>query len=115
MQHGSLQNLLMSRAKVTATPEVGMGVTEVCWTDRHAYTVTEVKGPREIVVQRDRAIRTDANGMSDAQAYRFEADPAGSTRTLTLRRNGKWLPVGESSKATGWLIGSRSEYYDYSF
>jgi hypothetical protein len=77
--HGSLQNLMAARsaAAQTVTPEVGMGATEIMYSDRHAFTVVEVLGPKRIVVQRDRATRTDGLGMSDAQSYNFEADPNG--------------------------------------
>lgn len=116
-QHGSLQNLLMGRtaSQTEVIPTVGMGATEVCWSDRHAFTVVEVMSPKRIKVRADKATRTDSNGMSDAQQYEFTPDPQGRERILTLRPNGKWVPVGESQKAPGFLLGVRSEYHDYSF
>ena len=75
--HGSLQNLLMARGKVSqpAVPRVGDGATIVLWTDRIACTVIEVKTPRKIVIQEDNAIRTDKNGMSKTQEYRYRRAP----------------------------------------
>jgi hypothetical protein len=64
-----------------------MGATEICWSDRHAYTITEVINDKKIVVQQDKATRTDTNGMSDAQSYAFSPDPNGSKRTLTVPLN----------------------------
>ncbi len=36
-------------------PEIGMGVTEICYSDRHAYTIIEVITDKKIVVQQDLA------------------------------------------------------------
>lgn len=113
--HGSLTNRMMEGSK-QPTPEVGMGVTECCWSDRHAYTIVEVVTDKLIVVQRDKVKRTDQNGMSESQQYSYEADPEGAKVEVTLRKNGKWITKGEGLKnGTGWLIGSRREYHDYSF
>lgn len=73
-------------AYVNQKPTVGMGATHVMHSDRHAYTVIAVSPTgKRCIVQRDKAIRTDQNGMSDAQSYRFEADPQGALRVITLR------------------------------
>jgi hypothetical protein len=92
-----------------------MGATEICWSDRHAYTIIEVINDKKIVVQQDKATRTDTNGMSDAQSYAFSPDPNGPKRTLTLRKNGRWVPVGQGMNDDNFVIGMRQEYYDYSF
>jgi hypothetical protein len=95
---------------------VGVGATILYWTDRVAGTVVSVsRNGREIVVQEDTAIRTDPNGMSDAQSYRYEANPDGITRTFTLRRNGRWILKGESLRGTAAKLGFRRHYHDYSF
>lgn len=94
-------------------PEVGMGATEVCWSDRHPYTVIEVsKSRKRCKVQADKAIRKDKNGMSDAQEYEYERDPEGAIRELSIRGDGKWKEVGCTQV---FLIGVREKYYDYSF
>lgn len=88
---------------------IGDGVTLWCWTDRYAYTVTK-RTPKTIVVQRDNAIRTDKNGMSECQDYRYECNLNGSTESF------RW-----SDKKRRWVNRSynltlgRHEYYDYSF
>lgn len=113
-RHGSFQNQQYSKMN-SLKPEVGMGATEICWSDRHAYTIIEVINDTKIVVQQDKATRTDANGMSDAQSYAFSPDLSGSKRTLSLRKNGRWVPVGLGMNDGNFVIGMRQEYYDYSF
>jgi len=110
---GSFVNMMMDRSK-SLTPVVGMGVTELCWTDRHAHTIIEVKSSTRIVVQRDKATRTDKNGMSEDQTYTFERNPDGVTHVLSLRKNGRWIRVGDSMGGCTWSPGHRSEYYDFS-
>ncbi len=104
---GSLVNHIMADNAVV--PEVGMGVTVLCWTDRHAGTITHVT-PKTITVQRDKAIRVDKNGMSENQEWRFEPDPLGSMGIFRLTKRG-WRNAG----GNGLAIGERDEYYDFSF
>lgn len=101
--------------EATLTPEVGMGVTRLGYTDRSPFTVLKVISERMIVVQEDKAIRMDTNGMSECQEYRYERDPNGTIYTLTKRKNGRWAIKGTNGKGTGWQIGERLAYYDYSF
>lgn len=98
-------------------PQVGQGATVLYWSDRHAGTIIEVsKNKKRVVVQRDKAKRVDANGMSDAQTYEFTPDPEGQTWVFSLRKNGRWAQVGETMSGGLRLgIGYRSEYYDYTF
>ncbi len=89
-----------------------MGATEVMYSDRHAYTVVEVVSARKIVVQADTATRTDNNGMSESQSYTYTPNPEGEKRTLSLRKDGRWVEVAGRQ---GFAIGTRREYHDYSF
>lgn len=114
VQHDSSQNHQCS-SMISLKPEAGMGATEIYWTHRSAYTITEVINDKKIVVQRDKAKRTDENGMSDIQIYEFSPDPNGSKLTLTLRNNGCWVPVGERTSDRHFIIGMRQEFYDYNF
>lgn len=111
-RHGSLQNAMFDQTR-SHTPEIGMGVTEVMFSDRHPYTVIEILSPKRIRVQSDMAFRVDARGHSDAQEYRYEADPEGKVKTLFLNKHGKWKPCGDPQGST-FLIGRREEYYDFS-
>jgi hypothetical protein len=113
-QTGSLHNHIISGSNMSE-PQVGMGATILYWTDRNAATITEVGKSGKIVrVVEDVAIRTDENGMSDSQTYRYEPG-TGSPRTFTLRKNGAWVEQGSSMKGTRLAIGARRHYYDYSF
>lgn len=109
MKYGSLYNMLLSQ-KEPATPKVGDGATKLGWSDRRAYTVVEVLSEKKVVIQRDKATRTDGLGMSDAQSYSYERDPSGSKETVTLSKGGQWK-AGASVVGMGY----RSEYYDFSF
>lgn len=113
MQYGSLQNIMLGQGKCPIIPVEGMGATEICWTDRHAYTITEVsKSGKKIKVQRDIATRTDKHGMSDSQDYTFKRDENSGTTELSLRKDGKWRVVNGTKV---FRIDERAEYYDYSF
>lgn len=96
-------------------PAVGMGVTEIMHSDRHAWTIIEIISPRKIIIQRDNVKRTDKNGMSEQQTWNMQPDPNGATRTVTLRKNGRWITEGDSSNGTFYAIGVKNEYYDFSF
>lgn len=110
----SLTNYLLSGTKGQPQPVVRMGATILMYTDRHAVTIVEVKGKR-IAVQQDRAIRTDDNGMSECQSYRFEADPQAPVTWYSLRKTGAWVRCGDSFNGQRLRIGERNEYHDYSF
>lgn len=69
-QTGSLVNHIYG-SSANPVPEVGMGCTVLGWTDRHAATIVEVKSPTKIAVVGDIAERTDSNGMSENQEYRY--------------------------------------------
>jgi hypothetical protein len=113
---GGFFNRVMEQGKMPA-PVVGMGATELWYSDRKAGTVVEVnaKGTR-LVWQEDKATRTDTNGMSDSQAYSYEANPEGTKVVYTLRKNGRWVAQGQGAKNGRSLsLGNRSAYHDYSF
>ena len=110
---GSLHNLIADRASNGNDAVVGGGATIVSWTDRKAATIIEVsKTGHRVTVQEDKAIRTDGNGMSDAQTYRFERDTNGSTYVATRRKDGSYRLKGGDTRI---LLGVRDHYYDYSF
>lgn len=116
MKTASLYNALYDDAR-PPTPVVGMGATILMWTDRHAATILAI-GPnaRWLTVQEDRAIRTDGNGMSDAQTYRYERNPDAPIWRFTLRKDGRYRRTGDSSTSgLSLLIGVRRTYHDFSF
>lgn len=89
--------------------KVGDGATLCLYTDREAYTIIK-RTAKTITIQRDKAIRTDDNGMSDCQDYRYERDYDGIIRTA------RWSEVKGCFMYNGMRIATgRYEYYDYSF
>jgi len=110
---GSFFNNLMQG---TPTPkvEVGMGVTQLCWTDRRAYTVIEVVSGKKLVIQRDTAIPL-FQGMTDSQSYEYRPNLDGEKTIITLRENGTWHEAGTTMRSEVYALGYRQEYYDYTF
>ena len=102
-------------------PTVGMGVTYLDWTDRRAGTVTKILADGVVETQVDRAIRTDENGMSESQEYRYEPNPQGKRYYFRLR-HGQWEEVRHNPRTMRWnkesqavRFGERDAYYDFSF
>jgi hypothetical protein len=108
--NGSLINTLMAESKATA-PVVGLGVTELCWTDRHAGTITRVaESGKRFWFTMDTAKRTDTRGMSESQEYTYTSNPDAPEREARLTKKG-WRIVRGSPIA----LGFRREYHDFSF
>lgn len=92
--------------------KVGMGATEVLWTDSHAYTVQKVISPKRVIVTRDKVRRIDSNGFSDFQEYEYTPVPLNETNGVEIRlyKNGWKRPNGSR-----FIVGRKVEYFDYSF
>lgn len=127
--YGSILNRLQENS-TGATPVVGMGVTELCYTDRHPYEAIEVKDAKHIVVRELDYKRTDRNGMSEHQEYEYTSKPDGEIYHLVLR-NGRWRnyawedsyddecnrtrKLARKLGSNGWYVGKAERYYDFSF
>jgi len=88
---GSLVNRLEENKYFDGTLnniKVGTLCTVYLYTDRHAYEVVEVKSQDNIVIRRLKATRTDENGMSDAQDYKYESDLSAKPEEIKLTKNG---------------------------
>lgn len=116
---GSEVNSLMGNSKDT-TPEVGKGATIMLWTDRHAYEVMKVSEDKtKATIQRYEAERTDDNGMSDSQQYKYEK--LGRIKKEIAFQWGKWRHIqrDENGKIVrnpiNIMFGVKHEYHDYSF
>jgi hypothetical protein len=98
-------------------PKNGDGATICYVSDRYAATVVAVtKNGKLVVVQDDRCVRTDRNGISESQTYEFERDPHGTFRIFTLRKNGRWYEDGEEmGRGCTLHIGKRDAYQDPCF
>lgn len=112
---------------------VGMGVTELLYSDRHAYEVVEVISDKELVIRRCKATRIDHNGMSESQEYEYELEPYevhatlgwdgmefippefGDNNVRIKKYKSGWKRKGEPKDSTRFVLGVKREYYDYSF
>jgi hypothetical protein len=98
---------------ISELPVIGMGGTLLYHSDRSPITVIQVlHNGKRLVLQEDKATRTDSNGMSESQSYDYEIDPNGAIHYATLRKDGTYRLVGGKTRVS---LGNRSKYYDYSF
>lgn len=74
MLKGAYANRMYEGAQVGEI-HVGMGATEMMYSDRHAYTIQKVVSDKRVIITRDKVTRTDTNGPSDDQEYTFESTP----------------------------------------
>ena len=72
---GSLTNRLDEGCTFTDEIKVGTGVTEMCYSDRHAYEVVEIIDDKHLLIRRCDAKRIDNNGLSDDQDYEYTLRP----------------------------------------
>ena len=113
MQYGSLGNLIMANVK-PAVPEVGMGATEIGYTDRHAGTIVGVS-KNKVAWARDIATPKHVP-PTEAQEWAYARDPNAKPWIYTKRKNGAYVRQGQPMRGgSRLLIGVRDEYYDYSF
>jgi len=96
-------------------PTVGMGATQQVGSDRYPYTVVSLINPRCILVQADKTTLIEGNTLSEHQVYEYTPDLLGPTRTLTFRKNGRWVQEGQKMNSELWNIGNRNAYQDPSF
>ena len=97
-------------------PEVGQGATQLCWSDRHPYTIVQVINRKKIIVQADKEIYVQGSVQYGTAEYKYEANPNGVKVTVSLRHNNRWVTQGENAKTgTAFAIGYRRYYYDPSF
>ena len=112
--HGSVTNRIAERCSRALVPGVGMGATKLMYTDRVAYTVTRISASgKTFWMQRDKASRTDSNGMSESQSYAYEPDPEGEVLKVFRTKDGRWKSSGVYGCYV--LLGERRAYHDYSF
>lgn len=78
---GSVMNHLKAVGTVgEPTPEVGMGVTVLMWSDRRAGTIQRIfvdRGQAALEITEDKSTLVAGSTMSEEQEYKFEANPSG--------------------------------------
>jgi hypothetical protein len=108
--YGSIINRLEENKNYTGGEiKVGDYATMYYWSDRHAYEVVEVKDQQHISIRQLRAIRTDKNGMSESQQYRYESDIEKPIEELQLTKWG-WKRVWRYNKEVYDTVMERDGY-----
>lgn len=105
MTYGTLTNLVYAEDKSPA-PKIGDGATLICWSDRHAYTIVDVK-KTYILATRDNVERTDRNYQEGPQEYSYQTDPEAVPERANLRKDGNYYIGDQALK-----VGYRNEYED---
>lgn len=125
-QTASVVNHLHARGVIgQPTPTVGMGATELMWTDRHALTIVEVvmKGDKveRIATTRDDAKVVRGSGHDGSAEYEYTSNVNGSKSWWRIGSKGLWEGIHQrdgrwrKTNTSGLRIGSREEYRDPSF
>ena len=126
-QTNSVVNHLYARGTIgQPTPVIGMGATELLWSDRNACTITNVqvvRGKTIITVQGDRATVISGSSHDGSAEYSYGPNPTAHASHYRCEADGRWQHViisretGRWGKAgtTGLRIGERKEYRDPSF
>lgn len=96
-------------------PEVGMGATEVLYSDLRAKTITRVISPNKIEVMENKTNCIDYFG--DVYEILDEINPYMRVETYTRRKSGMWRMEGRPDKrGEVWLdITRRSHSIDPTF
>jgi hypothetical protein len=113
--YGSLQNRLEENCK-GLKPKVGMGATEMMWSDRNAWEIIAVKDERHITARRLKC-KLVSEYFTECQEYKYESDPNGYTAELFLTKKGQWRQRYYGTRQLGnvFVIGYAEEYRDPSF
>ncbi len=98
-------------------PEVGMGVSFSCWTDRYPGHISYVSPSGKLI-----RVRTAKHAPGPGHHYYnnpvwiITPDPEGAERVFTLRKNGRWVEKGSGMKG-GYRcgLGVASYHHDPSF
>ena len=114
--YGSLQNRIIERSAMPK-PEVGMGVTEICYSDRNPYEIVEVIDDRHIMVRRLDYKRIDSGGFSEDQEYEYFSNEEYPLQKLFLTKQGQWrMRIGRNGLGSWrYSIGHAEKYWDPHF
>ena len=112
--YGSLQNILLDRTS-GLLPVVGMGATEISYTDRYPYEIIEVKDDRHITVRALDYKRIDDFGFSESQEYEYSSNEDNATKDLFFTKQGKWRERIGRGLGSAFFIGRAEKYYDFTF
>lgn len=93
---------------------IGTGATRYAGSDAYPYTIVAVSpSGKKVTVTRDKARRTDSNGLSESQEWEITTDPDATPQEFSQRKDGHYYPVGTEMCGYGMLhIGTRRRYSD---
>lgn len=114
MMYGNVINRVMEESK-TPVPVVGMGATECCWSDRHAYEVIAVRDEKHITVRR---LTVNLKPGTDwlAQDWEYTSNPENPPVQLFKTAKGWRERFGTRRLGDNiFVLGRACEYYDPSF
>lgn len=122
--YGSLTNRCEENHKLVDKIKVGDGVTEYLWSDRVPYEVTKVIDQTHIFIRPMDYERTDNNGMSECQDYKYISNPNRKELEMRFKYN-HWYEIQHYTDKEGKphrrsikmniTIGVMERYYDFSF
>lgn len=114
----SLIGEYMGRKGECVEPEVGMAATYFIGSDRYPMVVTAVINKRKICIAHmdksdyENFLVTDENNIQRIAASRIDDYIAHANDTVyTKRKNGRWVPEGESLWAPGGIEIGTADYY----
>lgn len=105
----------LDRMRPHIMPEVGMGCTEILYSDRRAKTIVEVVNPNTIVVmENETKCRDYYGGVYEVLPELNVHMPA---ETYTRRKSGRWVAKGQPDKfgSVFLAITYQKHYIDPSF
>lgn len=119
--YGNVINRIEENRPSIPEIEVGTGVTEYCWSDRHAYEVIEVKDQKHVTIR-----EYDHKCIGGPYSNEWELISNPDNRTINLVKRGKYWYVpstwtdkdGKDHKHYSKMnvrFGVASYYYDYEF
>ena len=117
--YGSVVNHIIANQYKDADIQIGMGVTELCWSDRHAFFVKEIirnkKGEIKELVLEGAYLKALGEGCFDISREPKEGYFQ-DCKQRTIRKNRKGYFTSDGTiKGTTFRIGKADEYYDISF
>ena len=123
MEYGSIINQIAATYVQDPEPQVGMGCTELCWSDRNPYEIVGFSHNRagKIVSIEVRAMAATVDPNADNrighQNWVITSNLCGQRKTLKLRKGRKagWYEKNGSEWGSKFMLGHAEKYYDWSF
>ena len=108
--YGSSYNKGLVKSGCFVIPRIGSGATEILWTDRHPYTIIDVRlTPIPMcTIQADKVI------VNKDGTFKMKRDPDGIKVKLSRRADGTWREV-KRTRGCIYYIGERHYYLDPEF